>query len=106
MTGPTAAEVAALLAESDRRDRELAARLAMWREGYAAGSDGRFGQGYAACAADVKAVHHSFYDGAVVRADVDRRRWTVRRERRTRATFGDPHPGDFPGREQAGRPAA
>ena len=34
-------------------------------------------------------------------ADLERRRWTLRGEPRTRETFGLPHPDDFPGRREA-----
>jgi hypothetical protein len=34
-------------------------------------------------------------------SEVERRRWTVRGEARTRATFGEPHPADYPGRGAA-----
>jgi hypothetical protein len=34
-------------------------------------------------------------------ADVERRRWTVRGEQRTREDFGRPHPDDFKGRDGA-----
>jgi len=33
-------------------------------------------------------------------AEVERRRWQVRGEERTRQTFGQPHPADFLGRER------
>jgi hypothetical protein len=32
-------------------------------------------------------------------AEIDRRRWVVRGEQRTRETFGQPHPDDYMGRE-------
>jgi hypothetical protein len=32
-------------------------------------------------------------------ADLERRRWTVRGEQRTRETHGQPHPGDYKGRD-------
>jgi hypothetical protein len=66
-SGPALQAAAAqLLALSDERDRQLAARLAACRQGYAAGAAGQFSAGYAAAIADVKAADHAIV-GAIRR---------------------------------------
>ena len=60
--------------------------------------DRAWDEGYARAVADLKAVHHGIAKGWRALAEVEARRWIVRGEKRTRATFGDPHPGDFRGR--------
>lgn len=100
--------VAAVLELSDERDRWLNRILALEqaayereRAGYTSGlSDGQdigrhrlrdeLAEDWRVMAADVP--HGPTW------AEVEERRWTVRGERRTRETFADPHPGDFPGR--------
>ena len=39
--------------------------------------------------------------GGPAYAEIERKRWTVRGEQRTRETFGQPHPGDYLGRDGA-----
>jgi hypothetical protein len=122
VTGAELAEVVAaaraLVAYSDARDRESAARLAARAEGYAAGYE-------AGDHAGREAVHEWYAEqdrevsaaaAAVLNrpapAAVSRHRWHVccrpcrrgghrdgctRCEDRTCATFGDPHPDDYPG---------
>jgi len=64
---PTATEVTALLAESDRRDRELAARLAERRMGYQAAKallPAAFNAGYAQKHAELERDWHAIADPA------------------------------------------
>lgn len=78
------------LTESDRRDRELAARLNAWREGYAAG----------------EAAHADDYDRGVHDGIIGFKKATqdlVTMARLQMARYGphsrqvtDPRPGDFP----------
>lgn len=110
-----AAGVSDLLAESDRRDVELAARLAAWREGFAVGAaqaEKRWQAGYVAACADVKATEHELVNRFGELAEILRRRWHLccvpcRRgghrprcrdcEDRTQSTFAAPMPGDYLG---------
>ena len=78
------------LAESDRRDRELAARLQAWREGYAAGE-----------LAHEDDWEHGFNDGRMAnkRAEhytVDLLRLQVARYGPDSRPVTDPRPEDFP----------
>ena len=108
MNAPTDAEVAALLEESDRRDRELAARLAMWRMGYQAAKAllaAVFNAGYAQACADLERDWHAIADpvsrNGTSHAELEARRWGPG----GRHAFGTPRPGDFPGRAMAGKAA-
>jgi hypothetical protein len=108
MKAPTAVEVAALLAESDRRDRELAARLAMWRMAYRAAAallDTVFNAGQAQARAEMERDWHAIADPAsrnsTSHAELEARRWGPG----GRQAFGTPRPGDFPSRAVTGRAA-
>lgn len=87
---------AALLAESDRRDRELRARLGAWRDGYDCG--------YRAGRQDEASERDEAWNRiaeAAVRGlphdELEERRWGPG----GRARFGDPRPSDYQGREGA-----
>jgi hypothetical protein len=86
---------------SDERDRQLALRLDAWREGYDAGAAGQFEAGYAAAIADVKAAQHGLYNHLRRCRETEDGRWIVRGQQRTRKTFGNPHPADYPGKRDA-----
>jgi hypothetical protein len=93
------------LAESDRRDRDLAARWRAWQEGWQAceaAQDDAWEAGYAAAAADLKRAQHDKHRAAVQLAAwidateaIEQARWELRGDPRTRETFGQPHPGDY-----------
>jgi hypothetical protein len=72
-----------LLALSDERDAQLALRLAAWRDGYAAALDD-------AVTASLARIWPP--PGHVTEAD--KRRYPPH----GRGRFGDPRPGDYPGR--------
>jgi hypothetical protein len=95
---------AALLALSHERDLHLARRHAWWREGYRLGAEDGYRQGYERACADMEAAWREaarpVARGGASHAELERRRWTVFGEQRTRETFGLPHPADRrPGRE-------
>jgi hypothetical protein len=93
----TTGDDARYLALSDALDAAEDHALAMWGDGYRAGAAGAFAAGYAAAVADVKAADHALHDH--LRAlPTEAERWAVRGEPRTRATFGQPHRDDHPGR--------
>ncbi len=108
MKAPTAAEVTALLKESDRRDRELAARLAERRMGYQAAKAllaAAFNAGHAQAHADLERDWHAIADPAsrgesyvTYRA----RRWGPGGPEH----FADPRPADRTPREILGRARA
>lgn len=89
-----------LLTYSDARDRESARVLAAEARGYARGA----AEGYALGIADrlEQASADQREIAVIVRhladrpdaAELERRRWSVRGEPRTRETFAAPHPGD------------
>lgn len=119
-----APELAELLAYSDRRDAELAARTAARAEGFAAGAAQAAAQwqaGYVAACAALKAAQHGLVDVFRGVAETQAARWHVccRRCRlaghrtgcrdcqaRARVTFGEPMPGDYTGGPVAWLPAA
>jgi hypothetical protein len=90
-----------LLGLSDKRDRQLELRQAAWAEGYRAGAAGQFEAGYAAAIADVKAAQHALYNHLRRWHEAEDGRWIVRGQQRTRKTFGNPHPADYPGKRDA-----
>jgi hypothetical protein len=124
VTAELAAAARELLAYSDRRDAELAARIAARREGYVAGlaqASAQWQAGYAAAIADIKAVQHGLVDTLGELGELVRRRWHLccipcRRtghrpgcrdcQDRTRATFADPMPGEYEGGPVAWLPEA
>jgi hypothetical protein len=98
------------LALSAERDAQLSLRHTYWREGYALGyAAGSAAGGYAAGydagrrdeARDLEAAYHAMAApvarGGPTFAELQRRRYTVHGEQRTRETFGLPHPADRPG---------
>jgi hypothetical protein len=85
---PAEAIEAAELAEAEIRYRNQVARE-MAEAGYERGR----AAGYLQAIADVKAVQH----GLVLDAEIEERRWGPG----GRAHFGDPRPGDYPGRARA-----
>jgi hypothetical protein len=92
-----------LLEVSAERDRQLALRLNAWRDGYAAAA-AQFAEyearGYARAIADVKAAQHALANH-LHRLPAEGESWVVRGQRRTRKTFGHPHPADYPGKRDA-----
>jgi hypothetical protein len=95
------------LALSAERDAQLALRHAYWREGYALGyaagyAAGGYAAGYEAGRRDEAgerdrawhAIAGPIARGGPAFAELERRRWTVYGEQRTRETFGLPHPAD------------
>lgn len=95
------------LADSDRRDRELAARLSAWTEGRQAAElelEGAYEAGYADALLTVKRGHHdtlraaqNLRDWAETEETIETTRWELRGQPRTRETFAQPHPGDYTG---------
>jgi hypothetical protein len=90
---------AGLLALSDERDLWLrrlrdAGKAAFWR-----GVEHGWKQGYEQACADQQAAYHAMA-WRVARGDprsyaeLERERWIVHGEQRTRETFGQPHPAD------------
>jgi hypothetical protein len=57
--------------------------------------------GYAQCALEIQAAEHGIVAVLTAQADIERRRWRLRGEPRTRETFARPHPDDFTGRGAA-----
>lgn len=101
---PLRQAIAELFERSDERDGYLKRILAAWREGYLRGH----GDGYAAGRADEAAERDAAWRelaGPVAHgepfAETERRRWRLRGEPRTRATFGRPHPDDHQGNDAA-----
>ena len=92
------AAVDALIGESDRRSTALARRLHAWSAGWAAGHQ----VGYEAGVRDTleqEARQRREAAGLVAEAAaIQQQRWRLRGERRTRQTFSQPHPDDYPGR--------
>jgi hypothetical protein len=97
--------MADLLMTSAERDRWLqrlqAAEHAAESAGYMRGR----ADGYSARAAELErdwqAIARPAANGGPSWAELERKRWTLRGETRTRTTFGLPHPDDFPGRDEA-----
>ena len=91
---PAAQATGGLAALSDERTlwlrRLLDAERAAERRGYERG----ISDGYAQCAADVKAAEHAIATG-IRRACGPDDRWQLRGEPRTRETFAGPHPDDY-----------
>ncbi len=104
---PAGAAIAEFLSESDRRDHELEWRKQAWSEGWAAGHE----VGYEAGCRDAlaqEAAQRREAAGLIALAtagpshdELERKRWILRGQQRTRATFGLPHPDDFAGRDPA-----
>ena len=94
-----------LLALSDERDVQLELRRRAYRDGWEAGHMTGVGDGRQAEAAERdrewNAIARPVARGGPAYAEIERKRWTVRGEQRTRETFGQPHPGDYLGRDGA-----
>ena len=87
-----------LLALSDERDAQLGLRKRAYRDGYTEGARGQWSAGYAAAMTDMKRVQLGLVAALDRLGDLERKRWVVRGEVRSRETFGRPHPDDFQGR--------
>jgi hypothetical protein len=97
----TALEVlAAELAAAADPAAEIRYRQALAREAAEAQREQSWSQGYAAAIADVKRAEHDLVD-YFHSMTPDAVRWAVRGEPRTRATFAQTHPGDYPGKGTA-----
>ena len=93
-----------LLALSDERDTWQRAALQREREAFRRGLDEGTGEGWRLGYEAARAEQEAFWHEAASRvargandptcAELERRRWTVHGEQRTRATFGRPHPAD------------
>ncbi len=92
-----AADIASLLALSDERDLWSRRILDAERRGYQRGRADGYDAGYTDGILGRKRARHQ----AVEALDVYLRRWKLRGETRTRSTFGQPHPADYPGRGAA-----
>lgn len=94
-----------LLGLSDERDVQLELRQRAWREGWDAGYADGYDAGHqdeaAARDRDWRRIARPIARGGPSAAELEAKRWTVRGERRTPETFGQPHPDDFPGRGAA-----
>jgi hypothetical protein len=90
-------EAAELLDRSDERDAQLELRHRAYAEGYGAG---RQAEGSERDALWNRIARQAHAHGTPY-AEIERRRWVVRGEQRTRGTFSQPHPGDFQGRDGA-----
>ncbi len=97
--------LAELLERSDERDlyetRIERAHRDGWRAGWAEGYDmGRRDEGAERDQA-WNEIARPVTRGGPTHDELERKRWTVRGEPRTRETFGLPHPDDYQGREGA-----
>jgi hypothetical protein len=94
MTAQQLAEL--VLGHVDERGRDLERIRRAHDDGYAAGEAAHaddYERGYHDGLMADKRVQHQLYDAT----DLELRRWELRGEPRTRATFADPHPDDFEG---------
>lgn len=85
-----------LIEYSDELDKQLRLRLAAFREGYAAGESAHaddYERGFADGVLSLKRAQHDAYR----LVDLDAKRWELRGEKRSRTSFSQPHPGDYPG---------
>jgi hypothetical protein len=98
------ADVRALLSWSDAREAEqrarFAAEAAAQHRGFAAGFEAGRREALEALAEERRQLAAELAGLPTRRpfAEFERVRWAVRGEPRTRLAFGDPAPGDFPGR--------
>ena len=94
-----------LLALSDERDTWMRRLLSAGRDSYRRGlADGiALGRRLEAAERDAawKAIARPAARGGPSHAELERKRFTVRGEPRTREAFGLPHPDDYKGRERA-----
>jgi len=105
---PPGQDVAELLDRSGERDRFLGRIIQAWRDGYRRGHAEGYQAGYRRGREDQaaeldKAWNRIAQPAARGRpyAELERKRWTVRGDPRTRKTFSQPHPDDYQGREGA-----
>jgi hypothetical protein len=90
----SADEIARLLEVSNERDLQLRLRLALGRWMYRAGWSDGYAAGRRDEAADRDAAWHAAAAPIAAAGGLERRRWGPGGRRR----FGDPRPGDYPGR--------
>jgi hypothetical protein len=93
---PRAADVAALVDAIDPAT-EIRYRQQLAREAALAQRERSWSEGYAAAVADIKRAEHALVNH-LRQLPKETERWAVRGEPRTRATFGQPHKDDYPGR--------
>lgn len=91
---PTAADYLGLSAAVDLAERAWLAADGR-RDGFEAGH----AAGYVQAIAEVKAAEHQLVHLVRDGAKTETARWRLRGEHRTRATFGQPHKDDYPGRD-------
>jgi hypothetical protein len=92
-------ELVAALVEAIDPEAEIRYRQQLAQEAALAQRERSWSEGYAAAIADVKAAEHGLVSIFGDAAEIEARRW--RGEPRTRATFGKPHPADYPGKRDA-----
>jgi hypothetical protein len=97
---------AGILELSAERDMWLRRELAAGRRGYERGRRDGYAEGYAEAERDMERRWREFARPMARQlqgpsyAELERRRWTLRGEVRTRETFALSHPGDYPGTGQ------
>ena len=96
-SAPLRQALAEMLGLSNERDVAERARLAAWRDGYAAGAADAWSAGYAAAVAEIKGAEHGLVSLVRRGGETETARWRVRGEARTRETFALPHKDDFTG---------
>lgn len=94
------ADVEALVDAIDP-EAEIRYRQQLAKEAATAERERARSEGYAAAIADVKAAEHGIVGIFRDVAETEARRWTLRGEQRTRATFSHPHEDDYPGQDGA-----
>jgi hypothetical protein len=98
---PLSDAVAELLSESDRRDLELQARIAWAAAEHERGRELGIEEGRRQALAEESAQRREAAGlvqaatSGPTQAELQRRRWMLRGEERTRETFADPHPDDY-----------
>lgn len=101
----SALRAADVLALSDERDLWLRRVLVSWSAGLRLGRREGFVAGYAQAERDMargwREVAGPVARGGPPYAELERRRWMLRGEPRTRQTFGWPHRDDHPGNDAA-----
>jgi hypothetical protein len=92
-------EIAAYLADSDRLDHALRVSLgwSRWHARISFELGVREGRRREAAERDAAWAAIARPVSRIQPGDVDRKRWALRGEARTRATFSQPHPSDYPG---------
>lgn len=98
---PLAAAVERVIDRSDERGAQLRLRLAAWREGWLAGHGNGYEQGRRDALDEETAQRREAAGLAAEAMELQRERWRLRGQRRDRATFSRPHPGDYPGKSGA-----